>query len=109
MIFYQGTLTYASHLYGCESDEAIEVARSQVANLINASMKEIVFTSGATECNNIFVKCVMHFYREKKKHVITTQTEHKCVLDSCHHLQQEGFEMTYLTVKYDGLVDLIEL
>ncbi|KAI3747827.1 hypothetical protein L6452_10505 [Arctium lappa] len=98
-----------THLYGWESDEAVEVARSQVANLINASPKEIVFTSGATECNNISVKGVMHFYREKKKHVITTQTEHKCVLDSCRHLQQEGFEITYLPVKSDGLIDLNEL
>ncbi|XP_024986092.1 cysteine desulfurase, mitochondrial [Cynara cardunculus var. scolymus] len=98
-----------THLYGWESDEAVEVARAQVANLINASPKEIVFTSGATECNNISVKGVMHFYKEKKKHVITTQTEHKCVLDSCRHLQQEGFEITYLPVKSDGLVDLNQL
>ncbi|KAM0022362.1 putative sulfurtransferase [Helianthus debilis subsp. tardiflorus] len=98
-----------THLYGWESDEAVEAARAQVASLINASPKEIVFTSGATECNNISVKGVMHFYKEKKKHVITTQTEHKCVLDSCRHLQQEGFDVTYLPVKSDGLVDLNEL
>ncbi|KAL4577543.1 hypothetical protein LXL04_013652 [Taraxacum kok-saghyz] len=98
-----------THLFGWESDEAVEVARAQVANLINASPKEIVFTSGATECNNISVKGVMHFYKEKKKHVITTQTEHKCVLDSCRHLQQEGFDVTYLPVKPDGLIDLDEL
>ncbi|GJX45180.1 cysteine desulfurase, mitochondrial [Tanacetum coccineum] len=98
-----------THLYGWESDEAVEVARAQVAKLINASAKEIVFTSGATECNNISVKGVMHFYKEKKKHVITTQTEHKCVLDSCRHLQQEGYEITYLPVGSDGLVDLNEL
>ncbi|KAI3798952.1 hypothetical protein L1987_34239 [Smallanthus sonchifolius] len=98
-----------THLYGWESDEAVEAARAQVANLINASPKEIVFTSGATECNNVSVKGVMHFYKEKKKHVITTQTEHKCVLDSCRHLQQEGFDVTYLPVKSDGLIDLNEL
>ncbi|KAJ0656730.1 putative sulfurtransferase [Helianthus annuus] len=98
-----------THLYGWESDEAVEAARAQVASLINASPKEIVFTSGATECNNISVKGVMHFYKEKKKHVITTQTEHKCVLDSCRHLQQEGFDVTYLPVKSDGLIDLNEL
>ncbi|KAM7529881.1 hypothetical protein LguiB_033291 [Lonicera macranthoides] len=98
-----------THLYGWESDEAVEVARSQVAGLINASPKEIVFTSGATESNNISVKGVLHFYRDKKKHVITTQTEHKCVLDSCRHLQQEGFDVTYLPVGADGLIDLDKL
>ncbi|GAA0180322.1 lyase [Lithospermum erythrorhizon] len=95
-----------THLYGWESDEAVESARSQLASLINASPKEIIFTSGATESNNISVKGVMHFYRENKKHVITTQTEHKCVLDSCRHLQQEGFNVTYLPVEKDGLVNL---
>ncbi|KAK4766753.1 hypothetical protein SAY87_008395 [Trapa incisa] len=98
-----------THLYGWESDLAVESARAQVAALINASPKEIVFTSGATECNNISVKGVMHFYREKKRHVITTQTEHKCVLDSCRHLQQEGFDITYLKVGSDGIIDLEQL
>ncbi|KAJ3693664.1 hypothetical protein LUZ60_009144 [Juncus effusus] len=98
-----------THLYGWESDAAVEAARSQVASLIGANPKEIFFTSGATESNNISVKGVMHFYRGKKKHVITTQTEHKCVLDSCRHLQQEGYEITYLPVKSDGLVDLNQL
>jgi cysteine desulfurase len=95
-----------THLYGWESDAAVEHARSQVAALSNASPKEIVFTSGATESNNISVKGVMHFYKEKKRHVITTQTEHKCVLDSCRHLQQEGFDVTYLPVNSDGIIDL---
>lgn len=98
-----------THLYGWESESAVETARAQVALLINASPKEIIFTSGATESNNISVKGVMHFYRDKKRHVITTQTEHKCVLDSCRHLQQEGFEVTYLPVESDGLVDLNKL
>lgn len=98
-----------THLYGWESDEAVEVSRDQVARLVHASPKEIVFTSGATECNNISVKGVMHFYKEKKRHVITTQTEHKCVLDSCRYLQQQGFDVTYLPVGSDGLVDLNEL
>ncbi|XP_010518778.1 PREDICTED: cysteine desulfurase, mitochondrial [Tarenaya hassleriana] len=98
-----------THLYGWESENAVEAARGQVAALIGASPKEIIFTSGATESNNISVKGVMHFYRDKKKHVITTQTEHKCVLDSCRHLQQEGFEVTYLPVKSDGLIDLDKL
>ncbi|XP_010245621.1 PREDICTED: cysteine desulfurase, mitochondrial [Nelumbo nucifera] len=95
-----------THLYGWESDLAVEKARAQVAALINASPKEIVFTSGATESNNISVKGVMHFYKDKKRHVITTQTEHKCVLDSCRHLQQEGFDVTYLPVSSDGILDL---
>ncbi|CAK7339823.1 unnamed protein product [Dovyalis caffra] len=98
-----------THLYGWESDQAVETARSQVADLIGASPKEIVFTSGATESNNISVKGVMKFYKEKKRHVVTTQTEHKCVLDSCRHLQQEGFEVTYLPVGNDGIVDLEKL
>ncbi|PKA54229.1 Cysteine desulfurase 1, mitochondrial [Apostasia shenzhenica] len=98
-----------THLYGWESDEAVESARSQVAAVIGANPKEIFFTSGATESNNISVKGVMHFYRDKKRHVITTQTEHKCVLDSCRHLQQEGFDVTYLPVRPDGLVDLDQL
>lgn len=98
-----------THLYGWESDDAVERGRAQVAALINASPKEIVFTSGATESNNISIKGVLHFYKDKKRHVITTQTEHKCVLDSCRHLQQEGFEVTYLPVRSDGLVDLNQL
>ncbi|CAN1828021.1 Cysteine desulfurase, mitochondrial [Linum perenne] len=98
-----------THVYGWESEQAVETARSQIADLIGASPKEIIFTSGATESNNISVKGVMKFYKEKKRHVITTQTEHKCVLDSCRHLQQEGFDVTYLPVKADGLVDLEKL
>lgn len=98
-----------THMYGWESDSAVETARAQIADLIGASPKEIIFTSGATECNNISVKGVLHFYKDKKRHVITTQTEHKCVLDSCRHLQQEGFDVTYLPVKSDGLIDLDEL
>ena len=98
-----------THLYGWESDSAVEKARAQVASLIGASPKEIIFTSGATESNNISIKGIMHFYKDKKKHVITTQTEHKCVLDSCRYLEQEGFDVTYLKVKKDGLVDLSDL
>ncbi|KAJ4714652.1 Cysteine desulfurase [Melia azedarach] len=98
-----------THLFGWESDHAVETARSHIADLIGASPKEIIFTSGATESNNISVKGVMHFYKDKKRHVITTQTEHKCVLDSCRHLQQEGFEITYLPVGPDGIINLDEL
>jgi cysteine desulfurase len=98
-----------SHHYGWEAEGAVEEARAHVGKLIGADAKEIIFTSGATECNNMAVKGVAHFYKTKKKHIITTQTEHKCVLDSCRVLQQEGFEVTYLPVKSNGLIDLAEL
>ena len=95
-----------THAYGWEAEAAVEHAREQVAALIGASSKEIIFTSGATECNNMAIKGVARFYREKKRHVITTQIEHKCVLDSCRALEQEGFRVTYLPVQKNGLVDL---
>merc|ERR1719158_1791791 len=95
-----------THAYGWESEEAMETARAQIADLIGADSKEIVFTSGATESNNITVKGVARFYSSKKKHVITTQTEHKCVLDSCRQMEAEGFDVTYLPVQENGLVDL---
>ncbi|CAL5040235.1 unnamed protein product [Urochloa decumbens] len=98
-----------THLYGWESDAAVEAARASVASLVGADPREIFFTSGATECNNIAVKGVMRFYRDRRRHVITTQTEHKCVLDSCRYLQQEGFEVTYLPVRKNGLIDLAQL
>lgn len=78
----------------------------QVASLIGADPKEIIFTSGATESNNLAIKGVANFYKEKKNHIITLQTDHKCVLDSCRYLQNRGFKVTYLPVKKDGLVDL---
>ena len=78
----------------------------QVASLIGADPKEIIFTSGATEANNLAIKGVANFYKEKKNHIITLQTDHKCVLDSCRYLQNKGFKVTYLPVKKDGLVDL---
>ena len=98
-----------THSYGWEAEESVENARKQVADLIGASPKEIVFTSGATESNNIAVKGIARFYRQRKKHVITTQTEHKCVLDSCRFLETQGFEVTYLPVNSNGLIDLKEL
>jgi len=98
-----------THMYGWESDSAVEDARAQVASLIGASPKEIIFTSGATESNNIAVKGVGRFYKARKNHVITTQTEHKCVLDSCRALEQEGFDVTYLPVQNNGLIDMAEL
>lgn len=98
-----------THQYGWESEEAVEVSRAQIATLIGADPKEIIFTSGATESNNIAVKGVARFYGIKKKHVITTQTEHKCVLDSCRALEGEGFRVTYLPVKTNGIIDMKEL
>lgn len=95
-----------SHAYGWESEAAVDVAREQVAALIGATEKEIVFTSGATESNNIAIKGVARFNKGKKNHIITPVTEHKCVLDSCRHLEQEGFEVTYLPVQPNGLIDL---
>lgn len=95
-----------THLYGWESDAAVEHARSQIASLVHANPKELFFTSGATESNNISIKGVMHFLSSSKRHVITTQTEHKCVLDSCRYLQQQGYDVTYLPVRSDGLLDL---
>lgn len=96
-----------THQYGWESESAVEKARSQVATLIGADPKEIIFTSGATESNNISVKGVSRFYAtEQKRHIITTQIEHKCVLDSCRSLENDGFSVTYLPVQKSGQVDL---
>jgi len=97
-----------THAFGWESEDAVEHARKQVADLINADPKEIIFTSGATESNNISVKGVGRFYQENKKHVLTTTIEHKCVLDSCRALESEGFDVTYLPVKKNGIIDLEE-
>jgi cysteine desulfurase len=94
-----------SHAYGWEADDAVENARNQVASLIGADPKEIFFTSGATESNNMSIKGVAKFYN-KKKHVVTLTTEHKCVLASCRSLQQEGWDVTYLPVEKDGRVKL---
>lgn len=98
-----------THSYGWESEKAVEKARSQVASIIGADSKDIIFTSGATESNNLAIKGIARFYKNTKKHIITTQTEHKCVLDSCRVLEREGFDVTYLSVKSNGLVDLEEL
>lgn len=98
-----------SHSFGWDAEEAVEAAREQVAHLIHADAKEVIFTSGATESNNLAIKGVARFYKDRKNHIVTVQTEHKCVLDSCRHLQQEGFEVTYLPVRENGLIDLDEL
>jgi cysteine desulfurase len=100
-----------THAYGWETEKATEQAREHVAALIGADSKEIIFTSGATESNNMSIKGVARFFGRsgKKKHIVTTQTEHKCVLDSCRHMQNEGFEVTYLPVQSNGLIDMKEL
>lgn len=98
-----------SHAYGWEAEAAVEKARQQVADLIGADEKEVIFTSGATESNNLALKGVAEFYKDKKSHIITVVTEHKCVLDSCRHLEQEGFDVTYLPVNEKGIIDLNQL
>lgn len=100
-----------THAYGWESEKAVEQAREHIATLIGADPKEIVFTSGATESNNMSLKGVARFFGRsgKKKHIITSQTEHKCVLDSCRHLQDEGYEVTYLPVQSNGLIKMEDL
>ncbi|XP_057660370.1 cysteine desulfurase, mitochondrial [Diorhabda carinulata] len=106
---YYGNPHSRTHAYGWETEAAVENARELVANIIGADPKEIIFTSGATESNNIAIKGVARFYKEKKKHIITTQTEHKCVLDSCRALEGEGFKVTYLPVKTNGIISLEQL
>ena len=98
-----------SHSYGWEAEEGVEKARAQVAKLIGADEKEVIYTSGATESNNLAIKGVADFYKDRRNHIVTTVTEHKCVLDTCRHLEQEGFTVTYLPVQKNGLVDLAVL
>ncbi|KIJ69170.1 hypothetical protein HYDPIDRAFT_105752 [Hydnomerulius pinastri MD-312] len=95
-----------THAYGWEAEQAVEDARKHLADLIGAEPKDIVFTSGATESNNMSIKGVARFHKEKKRHIITTQTEHKCVLDSCRKLGEEGFDITYLPVETNGVINL---
>ena len=95
-----------SHAYGWEAEEAVEKARGQIAKLIGADEKEVIYTSGATESNNLAIRGVAEFYKDRKNHIITTVTEHKCVLDTCRHLEQQGFEVTYLPVQQNGLLDI---
>ena len=99
-----------SHSFGWKAEEIVEISRRQVAKLINADEKEIFFTSGATESNNIAIKGVARFYQSaNKNHIITVATEHKCVINSCRDLEQEGFKITFLPVKTNGLIDLNQL
>ncbi|MFV9473725.1 IscS subfamily cysteine desulfurase [Advenella sp. RU8] len=95
-----------SHAFGWEAEEAVENARKQVAELVNADSREIIWTSGATESNNLAIKGAAHFYAERGKHIITVKTEHKAVLDTTRELERQGFEVTYLDVQENGLIDL---
>jgi cysteine desulfurase len=95
-----------SHYYGIKAEEAVDTARKQVADLVGADPREIVFTSGATESDNLAIKGIAHFYQQKGKHIITLKTEHKAVLDTCRHLETEGFEVDYLDPQSDGLLDI---
>lgn len=99
-----------SHRFGWQAEEAVDLARNQVADMIGADPREIVFTSGATESNNLAIKGVAHFYASKGKHIITSKTEHKAVLDTCRQLEREGFEVTYLEPMPNGLftIEMIE-
>ena len=98
-----------SHRFGWVAEEAVDIARNQIADLINADPREIVFTSGATESNNLAIKGAANFYAKQGKHLITVKTEHKAVLDTCRQLEREGFEVTYLTPEPNGLLDLDKL
>ncbi|TFL11387.1 IscS subfamily cysteine desulfurase [Pusillimonas caeni] len=95
-----------SHAYGWEAEEAVEQARSEVAQLVNADPREIIWTSGATESDNLAIKGAANFYSGRGKHIITVKTEHKAVLDPCRELERQGFEVTYLDVQENGLVDI---
>ena len=98
-----------SHKYGWDAETAVEEARANVAALINADAKEIVWTSGATESDNLAIKGAAHFYAKRGKHIITSKTEHKAVLDTCRQLEREGYEVTYLDPEEDGLIDIAKL
>ncbi|HHO68627.1 MAG TPA: IscS subfamily cysteine desulfurase [Gammaproteobacteria bacterium] len=101
-----GNPSSRSHPFGWEAEKAVEEARAQVAGLVNADPKEIIWTSGATESDNLAIKGAAHFYQKKGKHVVTCKTEHKAVLDSCRQLEREGYEVTYLDPEPSGLIDL---
>lgn len=113
MLFYMtdqyGNPHSRTHAYGWEAESAVEQARKYVAEVIGADAKDIIYTSGATESNNMCIKGVARFHKERKKHIITTQTEHKCVLDSFRKLSEEGFDVTYLPVQTNGIISLEEL
>jgi cysteine desulfurase len=109
--FYEkhGNAASRSHQFGWEAEDAVDYAREQIAKLLNVEDKEIIFTSGATESNNLALKGVFEMYAKKGNHIITAETEHKAILDTCKHLEKAGAEITYLKVQEDGLVNLAEL
>ena len=98
-----------SHRFGWQAEEAVDIARNQIADLVGADPREIVFTSGATESDNLAIKGAANFYQKKGKHIITSKTEHKAVLDTCRQLEREGFEVTYLAPQRNGIIDLSQL
>ena len=98
-----------NHEFGRSANEAVQTSRENIADLINAQNSEIIFTSGATESNNFAIKSIARNYFEKKCQVITCKIEHKCVLESCYELEQEGFKVTYLDVDEDGLINIKDL
>ncbi|REL36431.1 IscS subfamily cysteine desulfurase [Thalassotalea euphylliae] len=106
---HYGNPASRSHKFGWQAEEAVDIARNQIADLINADSREIVFTSGATESNNLAIKGAAQFYSKKGKHIITSKTEHKAVLDTTRELERHGYEVTYLDPEPNGLIDLTKL
>ena len=104
-----GNAASRNHAFGWEAEQAVETSREQIAKLIGANAKEVIFTSGATESNNLAIKGIAEMYRERGNHIITQVTEHKAVLDTCKRLEKYGYRVTYLPVKADGLIDLEDL
>ncbi|MFT5163729.1 MAG: cysteine desulfurase, partial [Alteromonadaceae bacterium] len=104
-----GNAASRSHRYGWQAEEAVDIARHQIAELINCDPREIVLTSGATESNNLAIKGAANFYNKKGKHIITVKTEHKAVLDTCRELERQGYEVTYMDVESNGLLDMNKL
>lgn len=99
----------STHSYGWEAEKEIEIARKKIGDVINADSKEIIFTSGSTESNNLVIKGVPSFYKKNKNHIITCQTEHKCILNSCRYMQNKGYQVTYLPVDDNGSINLDQL